>query len=241
MQLRFATWPEVERYLEQRDDILIPIGATEQHGPIGLLGTDALCAEGVANTAGERAGILVAPVLSVGMSMHHLAFPGTISLLPSTMIAVLEDWCGSLAAHGFRRLHFVNGHGGNIATSHAAFSEIFASHPQLRCRLSNWYELGAVKELVQEHIGEREGLHATPSELSLSFALHPDHARETEPQQPTTGIIGMSGAEDFRAQFPDGRVGSDQSLASVALGGELLETAVAGLLEVHSEWLATMA
>ncbi len=237
MQLRFTTWPEVEGYLATRTDILIPIGATEQHGPFGLIGTDSLCAEGVANTAGERAGILVTPVLSVGMSLHHLAFPGSMSLQPSTMIAVLRDLADSLAHHGFTRLHFVNGHGGNIATAHAAFSEIHHRHPQLRCRMSNWYELPAVAGLVKARLGDSEGAHATPSELSLSWALHPEHQRQTAPQAGAAVMTGFCGAEDFRALFPDGRVGADQHRASVALGAELLEAAAGELLRVHEGWL----
>jgi creatinine amidohydrolase len=237
MQLRFSTWPEVERYLAARTDILLPIGATEQHGPYGLIGTDSLCAEGVAVAAGERAGVIVAPVLGVGMSLHHLAFPGSMSLQPSTMIAVLRDWADSLARHGFRRLHFVNGHGGNIATSQAAFSEIHDRHPQLRCTLSNWYELPAVRAIVQEQIGDAEGAHATPSELSLSWALHPQHQRQTAPQDPAPLIMGFCGAEDFRARFPDGRIGADQHRASVALGGLLHQAAVEDLLRVHEAWL----
>lgn len=239
MQLRFSTWPEIEGYLERRADILIPLGATEQHGPFGLIGTDSLCAEGVANAAGQRVGILVAPVLSVGMSLHHLAFPGSMSLQPCTMIAVLRDWADSLARHGFRRLHFVNGHGGNIATSHAAFSEIHERHPDMRCRLTNWYELPGVQAHVKEQLGDKDGAHAAPSELSLSWALHPQHQRQTAPQEPAPLIMGFCGAEDFRARFPDGRVGADQHLASVALGELLLEAAVEDLVQAHEGWLTT--
>ncbi len=237
MELRFSTWPEVERYLERRNDILVPIGATEQHGPFGLIGTDALCAEGVAIHAGERAGILVAPVLSVGMSLHHQAFPGTMSLRPSTMIALLGDWVDSLVGHGFRRFHFVNGHGGNIATVQAAFAEIYHRNPGVFCRLSNWYELPPAREVTLRRVGDREGAHATPSELSLSWALHPGHVRETEPQAEATSMVGFHGAEDFRVRFPDGRVGADQHLASLDLGRELLEAAVGGLLAQHGAWL----
>ncbi len=237
MQLRFSTWPEVEAYLQRRQDILIPIGATEQHGPFGLIGTDILCAEGVAVTAGERGGLLVGPSLTVGMSLHHLAFPGSMSLRPSTMIAVLTDWCDGLARHGFRHVHLVNGHGGNVSTAQAAFSEIQHRHPQLRFELSNWYELPAVQAIVQERLGDAEGAHATPSELSLSWALHPQHQRETRPQDPAPPWGTPHGAVSFRAHFPDGRVGADQHRASVALGAELLDAAVQDLLRVHGAWL----
>ena len=55
MQLHLSTWPEVEAYLARSKAILIPIGSTEQHGPNGLLGTDALCPEIIGRRAGEAA------------------------------------------------------------------------------------------------------------------------------------------------------------------------------------------
>src|SRR5262249_27996337 len=125
MQLHLLSWPEVEAYLEKSKTILIPIGSTEQHGPTGLMGTDAICAEVIGRRAGEEAGILVAPTFNVGQAQHHMAFPGTMTLRPSTIIAAMVDWARSLARHGFERLYWLNGHGGNIATMTAAFSEIY--------------------------------------------------------------------------------------------------------------------
>ena len=125
MQLQLSSWPEVEAYLARSKAILIPIGSTEQHGPNGLLGTDALCPEVIGRRAGDEAGILVGPTFNVGQAQHHMAFPGTITLKPSTMIASMVDWSESLARHGFERIYWLNGHGGNIATITAAFSEIY--------------------------------------------------------------------------------------------------------------------
>ncbi|MBV8798696.1 MAG: creatininase family protein, partial [Alphaproteobacteria bacterium] len=125
MQLHLSSWPEIEGYLKTSKAILIPIGSTEQHGPNGLLGTDALCPEIIAKRAGDESGILVAPTFNVGQAQHHMAFPGTITLKPSTMIAAMKDWAESLGRHGFERLYWLNGHGGNINTINAAFSEIY--------------------------------------------------------------------------------------------------------------------
>ena len=125
MQLHLSTWPEVEAYLAKSKAILIPIGSTEQHGPNGLLGTDALCPEIIGSRAGDEAGILVGPTFNVGQAQHHMGFSGTITLRPSTMIAAMQDWAQSLARHGFERIYWLNGHGGNIATITAAFSEIY--------------------------------------------------------------------------------------------------------------------
>ncbi len=80
MQLHLSTWPEVEAYLAKSKAILIPIGSTEQHGPNGLLGTDALCPEIIGKRAGDEVGILVGPTFNVGqgaashgLCRHHNA------------------------------------------------------------------------------------------------------------------------------------------------------------------------
>src|SRR5215475_15634163 len=154
MQLHLSTWPEVEAYLAKSKAILIPIGSTEQHGPNGLLGTDALCPEIIGRRAGDEAGILVGPTFNVGQAQHHMAFSGTITLRPSTMIAAMMDWAQSLTRHGFERLYWFNGHGGNINTINAAFSEIYhgvsfgddrgSNRAPLRLMLRNWWELSGV-------------------------------------------------------------------------------------------------
>src|SRR5580704_4124568 len=151
MQLHLSAWPEVEAYLARSKAILIPIGSTEQHGPNGLLGTDALCPEIISRRAGDEAGILIGPTFNVGQAQHHMAFPGTITLKPSTMIAAMRDWTESLTRHGFERIYWLNGHGGNIATINAAFSEIWHAHSLGQsnraapvCKLRNWWELPGV-------------------------------------------------------------------------------------------------
>ena len=84
MLLENMSYPEVEAYLESNDSILVPVGSVEQHSPYGLIGTDFITAERVARETGEAASVLVAPTLHYGVSPHHMAFKGTMTLTPDT-------------------------------------------------------------------------------------------------------------------------------------------------------------
>jgi len=235
VRLQLATWQEVEAYLERSTAIILPIGSTEQHGPNGLIGTDAICPEAVAGGLGERLEVLVAPTISVGMAQHHLGFAGSITLRPSTLMAVVRDTVNSLARHGFDRFYFLNGHGGNIATVSAAFSEIYAesslgtaghNRPALRCRLWNWWQGPKVSALSKRLYGASEGSHATPAEVALTYFVYPDAVKSVEmhPEIAPTGPI--RDAEDYRRRFPDGRIGSNPALAKGEDGGKLYEAAI---------------
>jgi creatinine amidohydrolase/Fe(II)-dependent formamide hydrolase-like protein len=237
MILSLSTWPEIEAQLQRSRTIVIPVGSTEQHGPTGLLGTDALCPEIIAREAERQdASILVGPTFAVGMAQHHMAFPGTITLRPSTFIAAVRDWTESLAAHGFERLYWLNGHGGNVATLEAAFSEIYAEHSlagrsaPVTLKLRNWWELPGVMRLCHDMFPTGHGGHATPSEIAVTQWAYPDRIKTAElhPRIAPTGPI--RDARDYRARFPDGRIGSDPSLASPEKGGVIVAKAVEGLL-----------
>ncbi|WP_051609467.1 creatininase family protein [Fodinicurvata fenggangensis] len=236
-RLQLLTWPDIEEYLQTSRSILIPIGSTEQHGPTGLLGTDALCPEVLSRGVAARTGALIAPTLSIGMAQHHLGFPGSISLRPSTLIAVVRDVVTSLASQGFERFFFVNGHGGNIATLQAAFSEIHAdvsygvqsNRASLQFQLHSWWMLPSVRARSAELFGEAEGSHVTCSEVSLTHYAHGPHmkSRPLSPKIAPKGPIGD--ARDFRSRFPDGRIGSDPTLANAEAGETLYEAALEDL------------
>ena len=245
MQHHLSSWPEVEAYLKTSKAILIPIGSTEQHGPNGLIGTDALCPQIIARRAGDEAGILIGPTFNVGQSQHHMSFPGTITLRPSTMIAAMVDWAQSLAHHGFERIYWLNGHGGNTATINAAFCEIYhgvtfaPARPPLRCMLRNWWELSGVTDLCKELFPAGEGSHATPSEVSVTWFAYPETIKRVEmsPKIAPTGPI--TDAEDYRRRFPDGRIGSDPSQANVEAGEKLVAAAANAVIAEFKQFAAT--
>jgi creatinine amidohydrolase len=115
--LRVATLTsaEFDAARRQTPGIIVPIGSIEQHGPIGLLGCDALCAETVAEEAGRLGNILVAPVIAYTSSQFNMAFPGTISIRSRTVMSLIEDIIESLYRQDIRGIYFLNGHGANIA------------------------------------------------------------------------------------------------------------------------------
>lgn len=238
MMWAFSTWREIEASLEHSRTVVIPIGSTEQHGPTGLLGTDWLCPEIIAHEAEKRAPhLLVAPTCNVGMAQHHLAFAGTISLRPSTLRAVLHDWVRSLTAYGFERLYFLNGHGGNIASIEAAFSELYAKTSfsggrcAFACKLQNWWEFPEVDALAQRQFPFGHGAHATPAEIAITQWAYPKSCKVVRCDPEIAPSFPFRDAADFRAKHPDGRMGSQPLQASPAAGGELVEVAVKGLIE----------
>jgi creatinine amidohydrolase len=214
-----------------------------------LLGTDALCPEIIARHAAlDRDDILIGPTFNVGQAQHHLGFAGTISLRPSTMIAAMCDWADSLGRHGFERIYWFNGHGGNIATINAAFSQMYAQTsyargghnlPRLRNNLRNWWELAGVAELIKDIFPVGDGSHATASEVSVTYWAYPHAIKKVhmEPKIAPTGPI--LDADDYRRRFPDGRIGSDPSQATPEAGGRIVKAAADALVKDYSDFITS--
>jgi len=250
MLLHHAAWPEVEAYLTRSTGILMPIGSTEQHGPNGLVGTDAICAEAIAKAVGEAAEALVGPTISVGMAVHHMGFPGTMTLRPSTLIQLMQDYVMSLAKHGFRRFFFLNGHGGNIATVQAAFYEIYAASEgalgaapagfgEIQCKLVNWWDSPATAKLCRELFGDQDGAHATASEVAITQYLYPETIKRVVLDPPKAPNGRFHGPADYRRRFPDGRIGSNPGLATPEKGKQIFDVAVPDLARMYREFAAS--
>jgi creatinine amidohydrolase len=239
MLLSMATWQEVEARLKVgKKGIIIPIGSHEQHGPTGLIGTDALCPEIIARHAEKQDDMLVAPTFSIGMAQHHMGFPGSMTLRPSTMIATIVDWTSSLVRAGFERIYWINGHGGNVATIQAAFAETYAPY-SLRGEqapfahmLKNWWELPGMERMCLDMFPVGHGSHGTASEIAVTYWAYPERAIlgqvTLNPKIAPMGPIRDAG--DFRKRFPDGRMGSDPTQSTIEQGGKLVEAAAKALI-----------
>lgn len=243
MKLAHATWPEVEAYLENSRGIILPTGSTEQHGPMGLIGTDALCAELIAQGAAEQADALVAPVISYTPAPFNTAFPGTISISEPVYKSMVNEIIDGLAEQGFEAIYILNGHGANLAP----LQELASRRRRIRVRVKSWWDFSDVNQLRQTFYGDWEGMHATPSEIAITQAVYrtvePGEAADP-PQQLTAEFIKAHAGDrhgppdEHRAAFPDGRVGSHSALATPDHGRALLSAAITAAAEDYLDFLA---
>lgn len=137
MRIRDCNWMQVEEYLRRDDRAVLPLGSTEQHAYLSLA-VDAILSEAVAVDAAEPLGIPVFPAVPYGPTPSFMAYPGTVTIRVQTYLAWVRDILDSLAAHGFRRVLVVNGHGGNQPASSLA-SEWMGEHPGFQVRFHNWW------------------------------------------------------------------------------------------------------
>ena len=240
MRLQNKTWREVEEYLSTSQAIIIPAGSTEQHGPIGIIGTDAICAESIAEAVGGLVGALVAPTISYSPAPFNLSFPGTISIPDDVFEALVREILGSLHSQGFRSFYFVNGHGANLRPLNGIDVSGFE---KARMRVRSWWEFPGTESLRRKLYGDWEGMHATPSEISVTQAVGRVIAADDVPgsQDPPERlsreyISSCAGdrhglPDEHKARFPDGRVGSHSALARPEHGIRLMKTAVAEIAD----------
>ena len=235
MLLKLAIWQDVAEYLEKRNDVVLPVGSTEQHGPSGPLGTDFIAAEELAIELGEERKTFVAPTIPFGASSVHSEFPGTIAIQPATLAALVRDVLRGLAQQGFRRFLLINAHPGSKGALQSACAQLHDDVPDARFLAVQWWELPEVTSVLMEMFGAREGHHATPGELSIVRKFYPRSVLDLPAMdrfQPVPQPVLWS-AHDFRQRYPDGTVGSDPSLSSGTAGDRIFAAASRSLVEVH--------
>lgn len=233
------SWAEVEEYLARDNRIILPLGSTEEHGRHLGLGTDSIEAEAIARGVGEATNIVVAPTLHYGMALSQMGFPGTVSLKPPTLIAVLEDIFRSLYRHGFRRVLVVNGHGGNTASLVSAVQLVTQDLPGLRVKNFEWWTDQEAYRVVVEMLGEQVGSHASPGETAFMLAVRPNAVkldRLTGRDAPVKPSREITTVQSFAEKYPDGIMGLDPRQATREAGNALLKKSVEICVREVNEW-----
>jgi creatinine amidohydrolase len=165
---------EVEAFLKQHQTVIVPVGATEQHGPHGPLSTDVLIPREVARRVAPIVGAVVAPSVSYALSYPHVGFTGLVHIRVPTFMALIEDLCASLAAVGFRRIVFLNGHYDNTyAIAYACASATERMPAGARAFPINYWD-GMTTAESEEFFNLKTGLHANLAETSAVLAINPD-------------------------------------------------------------------
>jgi creatinine amidohydrolase len=235
--LASMTWEEVEAALSTVELAIIPVGAHEQHGPHMAESCDAVLAEEMAKKLGERLypHALITPVVNMGVSAHHLNFPGTISLQPATLIAILKDMVSSLKRHGIRKFLFLNSHGGNQPTLNVASTVLTE---ELHVEIYYAKTTASAKKAISEHITSPLFGHSCEREVSEALYLAPHLLRmdkltkgkiqETgrwKQLRPGHAIQGFYRYEEMTA---NGCIG-DAGKASREIGEQIVEEALDNL------------
>jgi creatinine amidohydrolase len=185
-----CTLLEVEEHIARNPVVLVPVGATEQHGPHAPFGTDYMLAAEVCRRIAPRLDALVAPPLPFGVSGDHLGFPGVPFLSARTMGAVVQDLTRSLSDGGFRTIIFVNGHYTNVIALHGAIMDIGHDLPKGTAVFPFTYWDALTPEELGQFLSADVGLHANIGETSLVMAIDEglvdmDHAA---PEYPDAGV-----------------------------------------------------
>lgn len=233
------------------DVVLLPVGAFEQHGPGLPLATDQIRAEAVAELVASRLPdhVVVGPSLPVGVSPHHTAFAGTVTLAPSTFATVLREYVDSLAAHGWSRFLVVTGHGGNNAALGTLVQQLLHDRPDLELA---WTPLTSLAADVVADLGVGE-VHGHSGEAETAQMLHvaPHLVRRDRLARGTTDLHQLdplarlsrrpghpSLAVRYDRLSPIGVLG-DPCRASPEDGRLLVEAIVERITAFVEEWLKT--
>ncbi|MGH3321973.1 MAG: creatininase family protein [Streptosporangiaceae bacterium] len=170
------TSPEAGEALSRARVALVPVGATEQHGPNMTLQTDSAVAYELAvrTAAAMHPRAVVAPTVPYGVSYHHMAFPGTMTLSPETFQSVVREVVESLHRHGVERFLIVDGHGGNQGALDVLMTTL---RFRLGVRAAYLFYFTLVDDLIHERVRSPWWGHACEVEASIGLALRPDLVR----------------------------------------------------------------
>ena len=203
MRIADMTWMQVEAYLAADDRCVLPLGCTEQHAFLSLA-TDTTLAERVAVEAAEPLGIPVFPPVPYGITPYFMAYPGTVTVSPTTYERLLTEVLSSVRRHGFRRIAIVNGHGGNAPARPTA--EAWAKRRKgVTLRWHDWWKAPRTRAAI-------EAVDPNASHASWMESFPWTRVRGAEPPRDHKPRVDLSGTSDvspakFRQMAGDGSFG----------------------------------
>jgi creatinine amidohydrolase len=207
IRMEQMNWPEIKQAIASGfTTAVFAVGSTEQHGPHLPTMTDARIGDDLAVRVARKLGrALQARTIDLGVSEHHLAFPGTISLKPETLSLILRDTIDSLVRHGFKRIVIIPSHGGNFATVQKAIEAARKTHPEVE--VSGFTDLLALTAFLEKtsarhgvSAGEA-GAHSGENETSMMLALE---GGLVAADRFAPGYIGPLGEAEMKVIFAKG-------------------------------------
>ncbi|MCB1832428.1 MAG: creatininase family protein [Geminicoccaceae bacterium] len=231
--------PELRDLARPDTVVMLPVASMEQHGPHLPVGTDSMLGHAVCERAAkllvEERPALVMDTIWTGLSEHHMAFGGTVTLDFSTFHKLIHHICRSLQRHGFRRIALINSHGGNISALQTITEEI-TRDLDLPIVTATYWTLA--QHLLAPHLLTQKGIrHACEAETSMVMHLFPDlvdrsalaaarcpDARDHRADDTEDGYRWLSFAE----KSPSGALG-DPTVSTAGQGEVLLDIAAAHL------------
>lgn len=239
------TWPEVREALPGVKVAIIPTGSTEQHGPHGTFEVDTARAREFSLRLAERLypEALVTPCVNLGVSPHHMHFPGTITLSPETYMGVLMDVARSLYQHGIRRFFFVNGHGGNRPTLSLVVNRL---HQELGVKAAWASPTSVADDIIKQRVKSPVTGHACESEMSQVLYLYPPAMKRERAEKgkirpevlATYGKVPVEEGRYWEELTENGALG-DATLSSEELGREVIEVALDRLTQYVKRFMET--
>lgn len=251
------TWPQINGAIDQDMMVLVPVGATEDHGYHLPLDVDREIVGTICDrTASDRDDTLLFPTIDQGYLPHHMDFPGGITIGWETFVEHTIDVCVSLAHHGFEKILLVNGHGSNDHLLQLVARQVMLQYPGVHCGSLSWWQIEAVREAAREHrqAGPQGSAHAGEMETSMYLSLHPDAVGMDQATRDVSypesrhfnnlDLAGQRRPEDstpvsmleWWSTISDTGTMGDPTVATAEAGETYLAAAVAGLHEVLDEY-----
>lgn len=252
-------WPDFAALDPARTVAVLPLGATEQHGPHLPLDVDTAIVEALLVRAAAHlpadAPLLALPTLAVGLSPEHAAFPGTLTLAPETALALLLDVAAGVARAGVRKFVILNGHGGHVGLLDVATRSMRVQHGLLVWSVP-WWQLPLVEPDGHDLLADlppheqRFGVHAGRLETAVMLALAPQRVRRgelrtfastSEARAQAYALLGNGRSAKFAWAMQDlnplGAAG-DAAAADAAWGERVLAAAARSLARLLLEAVA---